>query len=109
MPVVESKELGMSSNVGKTSAVDLTIQDRVGMRFRFENFEVNFSEWELRKHGVRIRLQRKPFQILRILLERAGELVTRHELAAQLWPGLHVDFERSLNTAVNCLRQALGD
>jgi DNA-binding winged helix-turn-helix (wHTH) protein/Flp pilus assembly protein TadD len=99
----------MSSKGEKTSPVDLTIQDRAGMRFRFESFEVNFSEWELRKHGVRIRLQRKPFQILRILLERPGELVTRHELAAQLWPGLHVDFERSLNTAVNCLRQALGD
>ncbi|HEX4770285.1 MAG TPA: winged helix-turn-helix domain-containing protein [Bryobacteraceae bacterium] len=85
------------------------LHERSWMNLRFEDFEVNFNEWEIRKRGIRIRLQRKPFQILRILLERPGELVTRSELAAQLWPGLHVEFERSLNTAINCLRQALGD
>jgi DNA-binding winged helix-turn-helix (wHTH) protein/tetratricopeptide (TPR) repeat protein len=76
---------------------------------RFEGFEVNFASWELRKGGVRVRLQRKPFQILRALLGRPGEVVTREELASELWPDLHVEFERSLNTAVNVLRQALGD
>jgi DNA-binding winged helix-turn-helix (wHTH) protein/Tfp pilus assembly protein PilF len=103
MQVVQSREFSMSRKTEKT------LHDRSSMSFRFENFEVNFNEWELRKRGIRIRLQRKPFQILRILLERPGELVTRSELAAQLWPALHVDFERSLNTAINGLRQALGD
>lgn len=76
---------------------------------RFGMFEVDFEHWELRRKGRRIKLQRKPFQILRRLLERPGELVTRSDLARLLWPELHVDFERSLNSAVNVLRQALGD
>lgn len=85
--------------------------DSAGLQhgFRFSGFEVDFEKWELRKRGKRIKLQRKPFQILQRLLERPGELVSRSELAALLWPDLHVDFERSLNTAVNVLRQALGD
>jgi DNA-binding winged helix-turn-helix (wHTH) protein len=78
-------------------------------RLRFGAFEVDFNEWQLRSSGVPIKLQRKPFQILRVLLERRGELVTRAELARLLWPDLHVEYERSLNTAVNCLRQALND
>jgi DNA-binding winged helix-turn-helix (wHTH) protein len=78
-------------------------------RLRFGAFEVDFSEWQLRKLGVRIKLQRKPFQILRVLLERRGELVTRTQLAQLLWPDLHVEYERSLNTAINCLRQSLSD
>lgn len=92
-----------------SSRLEKTTVDRPVMNCRFEEFEVRFSEWELRKRGVRVRLQRKPFQILKVLLERPGELVTRAELAAHLWPDLHVEYERSLNTAVNCLRQALGD
>lgn len=64
---------------------------------------------ELRKGGVRIRLQHKPFRILEMLLRRPGELVSRQELAQALWPDLHVSFERGLNTAVNVLRQTLGD
>jgi DNA-binding winged helix-turn-helix (wHTH) protein/Tfp pilus assembly protein PilF len=88
---------------------EMQSSSRVQRAFRFDSFEVNFASWELRKGGVRVRLQRKPFQILRTLLERPGELVTREELASELWPDLHVEFERSLNTAINCLRQALGD
>ncbi len=63
----------------------------------------------MRKRGLRLRLQRKPFQILELLLARRGELVTRKEIAEKLWPGLHVNFEHSLNTAVNSLRLALND
>jgi TolB-like protein/DNA-binding winged helix-turn-helix (wHTH) protein/Flp pilus assembly protein TadD len=65
---------------------------------------------ELRKHGVRIRLQTQPFQILEMLLERPGEVVTREELGRALWPGdTFVDFDHGLNNAINRLREALGD
>ena len=63
----------------------------------------------MRKHGIRVKLQRKPFQILEYLVLRRGQLVLRTELAQLLWPGMHVSFDRSLNTAVNALRRALGD
>jgi DNA-binding winged helix-turn-helix (wHTH) protein/Flp pilus assembly protein TadD len=75
----------------------------------FGSFEVDFENRELRKHGIRIKLQRKPFQILEFLLQRRGQLVLRSDLAQLLWPGMHVSFDRSLNTAVNALRRALGD
>jgi DNA-binding winged helix-turn-helix (wHTH) protein/tetratricopeptide (TPR) repeat protein len=78
-------------------------------KVRFGVFEVDFTNKELRKHGLRIKLQRKPFRILELLLQRPGQLVMRDEMANQLWPGLHVSFDRSLNTAVNALRRALGD
>jgi TolB-like protein/DNA-binding winged helix-turn-helix (wHTH) protein len=65
---------------------------------------------ELRKHGVRIRLQTQPFQILGMLLERPGEMVTREELRQALWPGdTFVDFDHGLNNAINRLRETLGD
>jgi DNA-binding winged helix-turn-helix (wHTH) protein len=78
-------------------------------KLRFGPFEVDLENRELRKHGIRIKLQRKPFQILEFLLQRPGQLVMRNELAQLLWPGMHVSFDRSLNTAVNALRRALGD
>jgi DNA-binding winged helix-turn-helix (wHTH) protein len=77
---------------------------------QFGIFELNRRAGELRKHGTRIRLQPKPMQILCALLERPGEIVTRDELKARLWPDdTFVDFESGLNTAVNRLRLALGD
>jgi len=78
-------------------------------KLRFGPFEVDLENRELRKHGTRVKLQRKPFQILEFLLQRPGQLVMRHDLAQLLWPGMHVNFDRSLNTAVNALRRALGD
>jgi adenylate cyclase len=78
-------------------------------KIRFAEFEADFSQRELRKGGIRVRLQHKPFRILEMLLQQPGELVSRQELAQALWPGLHVSFERGLNTAVNVLRQTLGD
>ncbi len=78
-------------------------------KLRFGAFEVDLEERELRKSGLRIRLQEKPFQILELLLRADGRLVTRKELAAALWPSLHVSYDQGLNTAVNALRQALGD
>lgn len=76
---------------------------------RFGVFEVDFQARELRKRGLRLKLQEKPFQILEMLVARPGEVVTREELRAKLWPGIYAGFDRSLNTAVNALRQVLGD
>jgi TolB-like protein/Tfp pilus assembly protein PilF len=78
-------------------------------RLRFGAFEIAFDSRELRKHGHRLRIQKKPFQILQRLLETPGVLVTRSELARYLWPDLNVLFDRSLNTAVNALRRVLND
>jgi TolB-like protein/tetratricopeptide (TPR) repeat protein len=77
---------------------------------RFATFEVDLRARELRKGGIRIRLQDQPFEILMMLLERPGDVVTREELRERLWPaGTFVDFEHSLNAAIKRLRAALGD
>ena len=77
---------------------------------RFATFELNLKTGELRKGGVKIRLQDQSFQILSALLERPGKLVTREALHERLWPDdTFVDFEKGLNIAVSKLRQALGD
>src|SRR5213080_3228334 len=77
---------------------------------RFGTFEVDVRSGELRKKGVRLKLQEQPFQVLKALLERPGEVVTREELRSQNWPAdTFVDFDNSLNTAINKLREALGD
>jgi DNA-binding winged helix-turn-helix (wHTH) protein len=77
---------------------------------RFGVFELDLSAGELRKSGVKLRLQGQPFQVLALLLERAGEVVTREELQQKLWPtDTFVDFDHSLNTAINKVREALGD
>jgi cholera toxin transcriptional activator len=77
---------------------------------RFGVFELDLNAGELRKSGVKMRLQGQPFQVLALLLERAGEVVTREELQQKLWPSdTFVDFDHSLNTAINKVREALGD
>jgi DNA-binding winged helix-turn-helix (wHTH) protein len=77
---------------------------------RFGSFEADLRSGELRKQGLRLKLRDQPFHILIMLLERPGELVTRDELRERLWPAdTFVDFDHSLNTAVNKLREALGD
>jgi len=76
---------------------------------RFGAFEVDVTSRELRKHGVRISLEGKPFEILLALLENPGRVITRKILRQKLWPDSHVRFEQSLNTAVNKLRGSLGD
>src|SRR5712671_3845594 len=79
-------------------------------RIQFGIFEVDMKAGELRRNGTRIRLQEQPFQILTILLEHSGEVVTREELRGRLWPAdTYVDFDHSLNAAVRRLRDALGD
>src|SRR5258708_24449374 len=77
---------------------------------RFGVYEFDLRSGELRKHGIRIKLQEKPCQILSILLEHRGEMVTREELQRSLWPSdTFVDVDHSLNTAVMRLREALND
>jgi DNA-binding winged helix-turn-helix (wHTH) protein len=77
---------------------------------RFGIFELDLSAGELRKNGVKLRLQGQPFQVLALLLEHADEVVTREELQQKLWPSdTFVDFDHSLNTAINKVREALGD
>jgi DNA-binding winged helix-turn-helix (wHTH) protein len=81
-----------------------------GRMIRFGVFELDLSAGELRKSGAKLRLQEQPFQVLALLLERAGDVVTREELRQKLWPAdTFVDFDHSLNTAVNKLRETLGD
>jgi TolB-like protein/DNA-binding winged helix-turn-helix (wHTH) protein len=78
--------------------------------FRFGAFEVDLRSGELRKRGIRLSLQEQPLRILAALLTHPGEIVTREELCARLWPhGTFVDFEHSLNAAVRRLRVTLGD
>jgi DNA-binding winged helix-turn-helix (wHTH) protein len=77
---------------------------------RFEGFEVDLRAQELYKAGRKIKLQVQPFQVLAMLLEQPGEVVTREEMQKRLWPAdTFVDFDHSLNTAIKKLRQALGD
>lgn len=77
---------------------------------RFGVFEIDLRTRELRKHGIRVHLQEQPFQVLALLLERRGDLVTREELLQKLWPERAVmNCDRSLNKAVRKLRSALGD
>lgn len=77
---------------------------------RFGVFELDLRSKELRKQGMKIRLQGKPVEILAMLLERPGETVTREELQKRLWPAdTFVDFEQGLNNAMKRLRAALDD
>jgi len=77
---------------------------------RFGVFELDLKTGELRKKGVRVRLQEQPFQVLAMLVQRSGDLVTRDELRARLWPdAVFVDFDQGLNRAVTKIRRALGD
>lgn len=81
-----------------------------GRVYRFGPFEFHAQAGELRKHGLRIKLAGQPISILRMLLERPGEVITREDLQKRLWPaGTYVDYEHSMNAAVKRLRQALGD
>jgi TolB-like protein/DNA-binding winged helix-turn-helix (wHTH) protein len=78
-------------------------------RLKFGVFEADFRTGELTKHGKRIRLQEQPFQLLAMLLDQPGELVTREELHRRLWPQTIVDFDHGLNKAISKIREALGD
>ena len=96
------------SNREARSAMSKVIQ--VQNIVRFGVYDVDLSAQVLRKRGVRIKLQPKPFHVLRTLLENAGNLTSREELKKLLWaPETFVDFDHGLNTAVNKIREALND
>ena len=76
---------------------------------RFGAFEADVRTGELRKDGVKLKFGGQPFEVLAILLERPGDVVGREELQKRLWPDTFVDVERNLNTAVNKIREVLGD
>src|SRR5208337_4651320 len=79
-------------------------------RVHFSIFEVDLRAGELRKQGLKVKLHGQPFQVLAMLLERPGELVTREEIREKLWPqDTFIDFEHSVNSSIKRLREALGD
>src|SRR3954471_23878920 len=81
-----------------------------GRRVRFGQFEIDEKTRELRKDGTKVRLQEQPLQVLQILLEHPGEVVTREELRKRVWPtDTFVDFDHGINNAVKRLREALSD
>ena len=79
-------------------------------RYRFGAFEADAVTGELRRQGILIKLNAQPFQVLLMLVERPGQLLTREEISRELWPeGTFVDYEHGVNSAVNRIREALGD
>jgi cholera toxin transcriptional activator len=79
-------------------------------RYHFGVFEVDAATGELRRQGLRVKLNTQPFQLLLMLLDRPGQLLTREEISRKLWPdGTFVDYEHGVNSAVNRIREALGD
>jgi DNA-binding winged helix-turn-helix (wHTH) protein/Tol biopolymer transport system component len=76
---------------------------------RFATFEADLDNGELRRNGLKLKLSGQPFQVLAILLERPGTVVTREELRKRLWPDTFVDFDHNLNAAINRIREVLGD
>ena len=78
--------------------------------YEFGVFTVEVTAGELRKNGVRLKVQERPFQLLVCLLERPGEIVSRDELRQRLWPdGTFVDFDHNISSAINKLRAVLND
>lgn len=81
-----------------------------GARYRFGVFEADAATGELRRQGLRVKLNAQPFQVLLMLLQRQGELLTRDEISRRLWPdGTFVDSDHGVNSAINRIREALGD
>jgi DNA-binding winged helix-turn-helix (wHTH) protein/Flp pilus assembly protein TadD len=105
-PVVQLRDANLAMTADQE---EVKTSPARGRTLRFGAFEADLDNWELRKSGRQVKLERKPFQVLELLLRAAGRLVARDELTRTLWPELHVNFDRSLNTAVNALRKALGD
>src|ERR1700690_3092601 len=88
----------------------MATQPRVSTRLRFDGFELDLRAGELRRHGVRLRLRGQPLHVLEILLERAGDVVTREELQSRIWVAdTFVDFDHSLHNAIARIREVLGD
>ena len=88
----------------------MSLETRSPAILRFATFELDLRAGELRKQGVRVKLQEQPYRVLSVLLQRPGEVVSREELRSEIWPAdTFVDFDNSLNTSINKLRDALSD
>jgi len=97
-------------NFARPAGVDMPTSAPAARRLRFDDFELDVRAGQLRKRGVRLRLQGQPLQVLAVLLNRAGEVVTREELRSQIWSAdTFVDFDHSLHNAIARIREALGD
>jgi DNA-binding winged helix-turn-helix (wHTH) protein len=95
-----------------STSFHLAVGENLQLRgqLRFGVFELDLRTGELRKHGLLVRLQEQPFQVLTMLLEQPGDVVTREELQKKLWPAnTFVDFDHGLNKAISKIRDALGD
>lgn len=107
-PIQQSEKIALQEV--PTAQENADTQEKITTRFRFGLFEADPGSGELRRSGIRVRLQAQPFRVLTCLLERPGELVTREEIQQRLWgTDTTVDFDHSLGTAVNKVREALGD
>ena len=94
----------------KSAELDMSVSAPAAHVLRFEIFELDLRAGELRKRGVKLRLQGQPLEVLGILLQRPGDVVTLEELRAQIWtPDTFVDFDHSLHNSVARIREALGD
>src|ERR1700720_2880667 len=88
----------------------MSIQSQLPQVLRFGVFEIDARAGELRKNGIKLKLQEQPFKVLCMLVEHPGEVVTREDLRIRLWPAeTFVDFDHGLNAAVKRLRDTLGD
>src|ERR1019366_6063164 len=97
-------------SASESSTLARMTDPRPPRRYRFGAFEADATTGELRRQGVRIKLNAQPFQVLCMLLEHPGELLTREEISRELWPdGTFVDYEHGVNSAVNRIREALRD
>ena len=99
-------EESASKRIQVLTTNDANFTDRI---VRFGTFEVDLESRELRKRGLHIRIEAKPFKILEMLLEHRGRVVTREALREKLWPDTHVGYDQNLNTAICKLRELLGD
>lgn len=108
---IQTNSIGSTGGSGPEAGKNDQMNDtqRAVLVLRFGAFEVNTQLREVRKHGMRIRMEEKPFRILEMLLEDAGRVVSRKTLRERLWPDTYVGYEHGLNTAVNKLRDLLGD
>ncbi len=111
IPVLDSRELRqVVHSIPLGSHLSMQEDLHLHGRLRFGVFELDLRAGELRKHGLRVRLQEQPFQLLAMLLEHPGEVVTREELQKKLWPAdTFVDFDHGLNKAISKIREALSD
>lgn len=110
MSFAHPAQIQLSIGYTDLKAKEESAGQKPAQRYRFGVFEADAATEELRRQGMRVKLNAQPFQVLLMLLERPGELLLREEISHRLWPdGTFVDFDHGVNSAVNRIREALGD